>query len=210
MAFDKIAAPQIAKAIINAKGGPTKFNNYRVIMPTLFVGGDAISMDVLCRGATLPGRTIATIDRRTNMKPFATPVGYINTPVDMVFTETNDHTISHYFKYWMDSIVNPDTYEVAWRDQITKDILIMSNDNAGVPAYICKLRNAFPKFKNQIDLADTAQDTVVEIRVQIEYEDYEILDSNAIAGAMDFVRALRTGSVQLPTNVIRTATEGLF
>lgn len=207
---DRLAAPDIARSIINAKGGPTKLSTYRVIMPTLSVGGDAISMDVLCRGATLPGRTINVAERRTNMKPIETPIGFINTPVDMVFTETNDHTASHYFDTWLNQIIDPNTYQVAWRDDIVRDILIMSNDNSGVPGYICKLKNAYPKFKNQIDLSDASSDTVTELRVQIAYEDYEIIDSPLISGAQDFVRSLRTGSVQLPTNVIRLATEGLF
>ena len=207
---DRLAAPEIAQSIINAKGGPTKLSTYRVIMPTLSVGGDAISMDVLCRGATLPGKTLNTVERRTNMKPIETPVGFINAPVDMVFTETNDHTASHYIDAWMNQIIDPDTYQLAWRDDFTRDILIMSNDNSGVPGYICKLKNAYPKFKNQIDFADTSQDTLAELRVQFSYEDYEIIDSPAIASMMDFARNLRTGSVQLPTNVIRLASEGLF
>ena len=207
--LDKLAAPSFAKAIIDLKGGPTTLNSYRIIMPTLFVGGDAISMDILCRGVTLPGRTINVMERRHHMKPIETPIGYINTPIDLVFTETNDHTVSHYFDIWLDSIVDPDTYEVAWRDDIVKDIIIMSNDKSGIPGYIVKLKNAFPKFKNQVDLADTSTDAVAEIRVQMAYEDYEVVDSNLIASATDFTRALRTGSVPLPTNIIRRATEGL-
>lgn len=207
---DRLAAPEIAKSIINAKGGPTRLTTYRVIMPTLSIGGDAISMDVLCRGATLPGKTINTAERRTNMKPIEAPVGFINTPVDMVFTETNDHTASNYIDNWMGQIIDPQTYQIAWRDDFTRDILIMSNDESGVPGYICKLKNAYPKFKNQIDFSDNSTDSLAELRVQFAYEDYEIIGGLGIGGAMDFVRALRTGSVQLPTNVIRLATEGLF
>lgn len=208
--IDKLAAPDIAKAIINVKGGPTKLNKYRIILPTMFVGGDAISMDILCRGATLPGRSVNVMERRTNMKPIETPMGYINTPVDLVFTETNDHTVNHYFNIWMDRTVNPDTYEVAWRDNCVEDVLIMSNDDSGIPGYIVKLKSCFPKVKNQIDLADTSADSVVEVRVQLAYEDYEVIDGGLLAGATDFARALRTGSIPLPTNTIRRATEGLF
>jgi hypothetical protein len=208
--LDKLAAPSFAKSIVNLKGGPARLNAYRVILPTQSIGGDAISMDVLCRGATLPGRSINTVARRTNMKEIQTPIGYVNTPIDMVFTETNDHTVKHYFDKWLDKIVNPRTYEVAWRDDITEDILIMSNDQSGIPGYICKLRNAYPKTKTQIDLSDNASDSIMEVRIQLEYEDYEIIDSPLIGGAMDFAKSLRTGSVQLPTNIIRAATEGLF
>ena len=207
---DRLAAPDIAQSIINAKGGPTRLTTYRVVMPTLSIGGDAISMDVLCRGVTLPGKTINTVERRTHMKPVDVPIGYTTTPVDFVFTETNDHTASHYIDKWLDQIVNPNNYSIAWRSDIVRDILIMSNDDSGVPGYICKLKNAYPKFKNQMDLSDLSPDSLAELRVQFAYEDYEIIDSPLIAGATDLVRALRTGSVQLPTNVIRLATEGLF
>jgi len=200
--------PDFAHTIIAAKGGIAKLNKYRILLPTMSVGEDAISMDVLCRRATLPGRSITTVPRRVNMKSFETPTGYINTPVDMAFTESNDHTVSRYFDRWMNSAVDPVTYAVAYRKDLVRDIYIMATNDSGVPTYIVKLRGAFPKVKTQIDLSDNSENSVVEIQIQIEYEDYEVMESALLSGGIDLLRAVQGGS--FPSNVIRDLTRGLF
>lgn len=204
-----LAAPEIARSIITAKGGPSQLNKYRVIMPSLFIGGDAISMDVLCRGASLPGRTNNVINRQTNFKMMEMPAGYENTPFDLQFTETNDHTVNHYFNTWMNAVTNPDTYEVAWRDDIVRDIIVMSNDGNDIPNYVCRIKNAYPKFKNPVELSDTSNDTVMEVRVQFAYEDFEIIDSIGISGISDLVRSVKAGRILIPSNLARQATQRL-
>lgn len=204
----KILGPDFARAIINSQGGVARLNRYRVIMPTLFIGGDAITLDVLCRSVTIPGRTITTQQRRVNMKIVEVPNGYINTPVDMIFTETNAFTVSRYLDMWMGRIVNPDTYEVEYRDNIMRDIIVMSTDLNGIPQYITILRNAYPKVKTQIDLSDSAENTAAEVRVQFEYEDYFVYESPLLSAVQDGINMLRSGRPTLPTNLIRGLTGG--
>ncbi len=73
--------PDFASSIINAKGGPSRLNKYRIILPTRFIGGDAVTMDVLCRSATLPGKAITSSPRKVNMKEVQMPTGYTVDPV---------------------------------------------------------------------------------------------------------------------------------
>jgi hypothetical protein len=201
--------PGFAKAILDSHGGPARLNNYRVVLPSFFLGGDAITLDTLCRSATLPGRSITTVARRTNMKEIQVPTGYVNTPVDMIFTETTDFTVSRYLDNWMGRMVDSKSYEVAYRDDIMRDILIMSTDRSGVPQYVCVLQNAMIKTKTQINLSDAANDTPAEVNIIIEYEDFEVIESPTLGGIQDGIRMLRSGSFRLPTNLLRGLTSNI-
>lgn len=171
--------PRVAKSILTKHGGPARLNRYRVIMPTLQSANDSLTLDVLCRSMTLPGRTLNTAVRRTNMKEIQVASGYTNTAVDLQFTETADFAISRYFDAWMAKAVNPTTYDVAYHDDVVQDVLVMSTDDGGAPKYVCRLRNAFVKTKTQVDMNDPTMDTNVELRVTLEYEDFEILSDAA-------------------------------
>lgn len=197
-------SPNILKTLIEAQGGVSKLNRYRVIMPTFFIGGDAITLDVQCRSATIPGRSINTVVRRTNMKEIQTPAGYSNTPVDFIFTESNNFNVSRYLDEWMGRVVNPETYEVEYRENVVRDIMVMSTDASGVPQYVCILRNAFPKTKAQIDMSDNNESVATEVRATFEYEDYEIVDNPLLSGVQDGIRSLRAGKLKLPTNLMRS------
>jgi len=203
-----LIGPDFAKSIINSQGGVARLNKYRVIMPTLFIGGDAITLDVLCRSATIPGRSITTQQRRTNMKIVEVPNGYINTPVDMIFTETAAYSVSRYLDQWMNRVVDPETFQIEYRDNIVRDILVMSTDTMGIPQYIVILQNAWPKVKTQIDLSDEAENALVSVRAQFEYEDYVIYDNPTLSAVQDGIAMLKSGSFRLPTNLIRQISGG--
>lgn len=199
----KPIGPDLFRSIVESQGGISKLNRYRVVMPTFFLGGDAITLDALCRSASIPGRTINTGIRRTNMKEIPTPLGYSNTQVDMIFTETTNFNVSRYVDEWMNKVVSDKTYEVGYREDIVRDILIMSTDEGGIPQYIVVLKNAFPKTKAQIDMSDNNENVSTEIRVAFEYEDYEIVNNPAIDGVQDGIRSLRAGTFKMPMNLIR-------
>lgn len=204
----KLMGPDFARTIINSQGGIARLNRYRVVMPTLFIGGDAISLDVLCRSVTIPGRTLTTQQRRVNMRIVEVPNGYTNTPVDMIFTETNAFNVSRYIDTWMGRVVNPNTYEIDYRDNITRDILVMSTDTNGIPQYITVLQNAYPKVKTQIDMSDETDNTAASVRVQFEYEDFYVYENPLLSAVQDGINMLRSGRLNLPTNLIRGLSGG--
>lgn len=201
--------PSIAKSIINFNGGVAKENKYRVVMPTLFLGGDAITMDVLCRATGLPGKTITTIDKKTNMKSIKLPTGYETDDVEMTFTELANRNVTRYFDIWLDRVVNKGTYDIAYKDDIVRDILIMSTDDNGIPNYICTLKNSFPLLKSTIPLSDRSQDAVSDVSVTFSYEDYEVHDSTLLNGISDISRQITANRFVAPTNIIRGITTGL-
>lgn len=206
MSLSNFSGPSFAKSLIDAKGGISKANHYRVLLPTLFIGGDALSMDILCRSTNMPSRNITTAPRKTNMKSIEMPTGYVNGQVDMAFTETTDQTASFYFDLWQNTVIDPETYEVAYRLDVVKDVLIMSNDDKGLPSYICVLKNAFPKLRSPTDHSDNTENTAKEVRVTFEYEDYEVIDSLEFSAFRDLARSIGAGKIKIPTNILRNVT----
>jgi len=201
--------PKIAKSIINFNGGVAKENKYRVVMPTLFIGGDAITMDVLCRSTSLPGKVIATADRKTNMKKIAVPTGYEVADIEITFTEPANRNVSRYFDIWLDRIVDKKNYNIAYKDDIVRDILVMSTDDNGIPNYIVTLRNAFPVIKTPIPLTDKSENAISEVSVTFSYEDFKVHDSTLLSGASDLSRQISANSFVVPTNILRGITSGI-
>lgn len=201
--------PGLAKSIYQFNGGVAKENKYRVILPTLFIGGDIIQLDVLCRATSLPGKAIKTTERKTNMKTYQVPSGYEVDDVEMTFTEVNNRNVSRYFDIWLERIVNQDSYEIAYKDDIVRDILVMSTDYNGVPNYICTLKSAFPTLRTAIPLSDQSPDTETEISVTFTYDDYIIHDNTILNGLSDLSRQIRSNSFVVPTNLLRGLTNGI-
>jgi len=205
-----VLSPSFAKSILTAHGGPARYNKYRVIMPTLFIGGDSLTLDTLCRTATLPSRAIDTTKRKVNMKIIQVPSGYTNGTVDFTFTETSDGMVSRYLDEWMGRIVSEKTYDIAYKVDVVRDIIIMRTDNDGLPTYTCILRNAFPKLKSQIDMSDTNNNTAIELRATFEYDDFHIIDNPLVDGLSDIKRTLKSGKFKIPTNLIANLSRNIF
>jgi len=201
--------PRVAKSVINFNGGVARENKYRVVLPTLFIGGDIFTMDVLCRATSLPGKIISTVERKTNMKKTLVPAGYETDEVEMVFTETANRNISRYFDIWQDRIVEKNNLTVAYKNDVVRDILIMSTDDNGVPSYIVTLKNAFPILKSAVPLTDKSQNVISEVSVNFAYDDYTVHDSTLLAGISDLSRQISSNGFVVPTNILRRITTGI-
>jgi len=169
------------RARIAQHGGFAKLNKYRVILPPMLgLNGvaDMQTLDILCRSVTLPGKAITSIARKTNMKEFQIGSGYTVDTVNVRFTETSDYFISRYLDAWQSLIVNSSTYEVAYRSEYARDVVIIALDDAGRPIYVVTLLNAFPKSKILVDMSDFSANTLTEVGAIFEYEDFYIGTAN--------------------------------
>ena len=145
-------------------------NKYRIIMPDIgnVRGSD---LNVLCRSVMMPGKNITTAPRRTAMREIEISTGYNVEPVSMIFTETMKSTVKKYFDGWMNAIVNPITHEVAYHNDVARDIHIYRQGRSGVNQTVVTLIQAIPKTIGSITLTDKGGMEVVEYEVQFVYKD---------------------------------------
>ena len=167
--------PGLIKAVINKAGGVARTNKYRVLFPRLNKSAYSLALDVLCSATGLPGKNITTVPRRTSMKEIQTPTGYTLEPVEMTFTELENNVIMDYFEEWMDSIVDPVTHAVAYRHDISKEVIVWRLGVDGKMKHGFALKRAFPKARPTVVLGDEQSDEIMKIQIQMEYEDYEVL-----------------------------------
>lgn len=98
------------KSLLSAERGFASSNMYRVLLPSLQgrrkMDGTVISnyspenINLLCKGSSLPGRQILTLDRQIGMTNTKVAYGYAVTELDLSFACTNSYLIRRYFEDW--------------------------------------------------------------------------------------------------------------
>ena len=76
------------------------------------------------------------------------------------------------FDRWTSLVIDPETYQVAYRKEFVTDVTIQQLNQQNVPIYGVKLKNAFPVTVNTIELSNTSAETQ-KLNVTMTYEDYE-------------------------------------
>jgi len=154
-------------------------------------------MFLLCDSVQLPGRRIATMERRTTHKAIKKPYSYLVDEVTFTFTLTNDYYIKKYFDSWQDMIVSGSDKGIAYKDTYTTDIVIqqMGSGNDFIPAYGVKLINAFPISVGTIDLSNQSENDVVKVTITVGFDDWK--DESLLDSAMSVIdqgKKLLTGT----------------
>jgi len=143
---------------------------------------DPRDMFLLCDSVQLPGKRIATMEKRITHKAVKKPYSYMVDEVTFSFILTNDYYIKKYFDSWQNMIVSPDDLGIAYKDTYTTDIVIqqMSTGNDFIPAYGVKLINAFPIAVNAIDLSNQSASDALRVTITVGFDDWTeegLLDS---------------------------------
>jgi len=135
---------------------------------------DPRDIAILCESCSLPGRQIQTLEHqnRNYRQSVKEPQGYFNEDVNFVFHLTNDYHMKKVFNRWLDLIIDPETYQVAYKNEFVSDVTIQQLNQQNVPVYGVKLKNAFPVTVNTIELNNSSTETQ-KLNVTLTYEDYE-------------------------------------
>ena len=151
---------------------------------------DPRDIAILCESCSLPGRQIQTLDHqnRNYRQSVKEPQGYFNEDVSFVFHLTNDYHMKKVFDRWLDLIINPETYQVAYKNEFVSDVTIQQLNQQNVPVYGVKLKNAFPVTMNAIELNNSSTETQ-KLNVTLTYEDYETEGSiaSSIGGVKNII-----------------------
>ena len=184
------------KALISKKGGLAKANRFRVIftphVQTLFnldgqqvissvISGnftarnlinDPRDINLLCDAVSIPGKQISTLDYQAEKQSIKIPYGYIHDDISLSFLLTNDFYMKTVFDTWINSIINMETYTVAYKKDITCDVIIQQLDEKNTPIYGVKLEGAFPTTINELVLSNESSDTIQKLNVSFSYDRY--------------------------------------
>jgi hypothetical protein len=185
------------KSTISKKGGIARANRFRVIftppktsllnlnLETII--SSAISgnfsaknlinnprdIDMLCDSVSIPGKQISTIDYQSHKQSIKIPYGTIHDDVSLSFILTNDYYMKTVFDNWINNIVDSDTYTVAYKKDITTDVIIQQLDEQNTPIYGVKLEGAFPTTMNEIVLSNESENTIQKLNVSFSYDRYK-------------------------------------
>jgi T4-like virus tail tube protein gp19 len=121
-----------------------------------------------CEASQLPGRTLATADRKTYGPVEKVP--YISTynDIDLTFLIEGNMNEKYLFDAWLD-YVNPNTTNnFNYKSDYSASIIINQYDVANELTYSVELVDAWPTSINQLDL-DWSSDAVHKLNVTFSY-----------------------------------------
>jgi|TARA_B110000858_G_scaffold157614_1_gene180415 hypothetical protein len=184
------------KATISKKGGLARANRFRVIFtpptqsllnlnPQTIISSvisgnfsaknlinDPRDIDILCDSVSIPGRQISTIDYAAEKQSVKIPYGELHDDITCTFLLTNDYYMKTVFDSWIGSIVDMDQYSLAYKKDITTDVIIQQLDEENTPIYGVKLEGAFPTTVNDIELSNESENTIQKLGVSFSYDKY--------------------------------------
>jgi hypothetical protein len=155
-------------------------------------------LNVLCRGASLPGKQILTADRKVGMINEKIAYGYGVGDLSLTFYMLNDYSVKNYFDAWFDLIID-DGFSadgkktaqiVKYKDEYAKSIKIhqLRKPQIGFSAslgpitgnigfgggsvYTVELFEAFPTTVNEITFTNDL-DGIIEMTVSLSYTNWK-------------------------------------
>lgn len=196
------------KATISKKGGLSQANRFNVMFtppqgsllnsdPATLIGGlasggglsnivnDPRDISLLAESVNLPSSQITTLDHIAEKQSVKIPYAVIQEEVTMTFLLTNDYYIKNMFDKWGQSIIDLETYRVAYKKDIVTDVVIQQLNKQNIPIYGVKLENAFPTTIGGVALSNESADTPNKLTVTFSYDKYVVEDglTSAISGA---------------------------
>jgi hypothetical protein len=184
------------KATISKKGGLARGNRFNVIFtppkqsllnlnPETIISSaisgnfsarnlinDPRDINVLCSSVAIPGRQISTLDYQAEKQTIKIPYGELHDDITCTFLLTNDYYMKTVFDSWVGSIVDMDQYAVAYKRDITTDVIIQQLDEQNTPVYGVRLEGAFPTTIADIELSNDNENTVQSLSVSFSYDKY--------------------------------------
>ena len=182
------------KSLVSKKGGLAKANRFNVMFTppdtSLFninlqgiiqaaisdnfnaknLVNDPRDISLLCDSVAIPGKQITTFDYQTIRQSVKIPYGTVHDDVELSFLLTNDYHMKTIFDKWINSIVDTDKYCVAYKKDITCDVIIQQLDEQDTPIYGVKLEGAFPVSMSNIELSNQSENTVQRLNVSFSYD----------------------------------------
>lgn len=164
------------RSSISRRGGLAKSNRFLVDLPSAFAQGTGLlpsDLNLYCKRVNMPGKQILSVDRRIGATFQKVGYGYGSNDVQMAFHLTNGLDYKTYFENWQQAAV--DTLEgsawhgPAYKNEYVRDVNIHQLDVNEEIKHSIKLIEAYPTTVNQIDFLDDAENTIMELTVELSF-----------------------------------------
>lgn len=164
-------------AAAKAHSGFSKANRFSVVITGPASLGDYASdlVEYMAESATLPGRTIATIDHQDAFEGNKRPYTFIDDDVSVTFLLTDDYLLKLFFDDWQKTVFDSETYTLGYKNEFVGTIEIYQLDNNHEKVYGTKLINAFPITTSAVELATGSENTVSRFTVTFAYDRFETI-----------------------------------
>lgn len=142
--------------------------------------GTSRNLKFRCENAEIPGKTLATTERKIGSSPIEKQPYLTNyTEMELQFIVSDDMSERIFFEGWMEAI-NPTTnYNFKYKSDYAVDVTINQYNLANELSYTVVLREAFPIAINQMDL-DWSSDSYHKLTVVMAYTEWYNNTSSAI------------------------------
>lgn len=167
------------KGLFSDRNGPALGNRYRVFLEPPTDISDIRTLDLLCDGATLPGRSITTIDYQAQKQSIKIPIGFTNEDVTLTFILTGDYYAKNVFDGWLDKILDFTAYRAKYLADHVCDVEIYQmgkGEKEDEEVYGIRLLNAYPTNVSSIVLENSAENTIQRMTVTLAYENFEVIE----------------------------------
>lgn len=131
---------------------------------------NAKQLQMRCEAAELPGRTLATADRKIGSNPVQ-KYPYLSTynDVNLTFVVSDDMSEKIFFDTWME-VINPSmNFNFKYRSDYSVDLSIYQYDVKNDVTYVSTLIDAYPLSVNQLDVDWSSMDSHHKLNVVFAY-----------------------------------------
>jgi len=177
---------ELIKSKVSAKQGLARSNLFAITLPSIDGLSGVEELNVLCRDVTLPGRQLLSNERQIGATLEKVAYGYAVQDVSATFLCLNDYYVRKYFETWQGLVVNPDTFELGYKNEYSKDITIHQlqkpeyeisgtsflNAPKSAQVYGVKLQKAYPTTMTDVQF-NNELDGIVELNVQFSYRNWK-------------------------------------
>lgn len=149
---------------VNSFGGLQKTNRFYVeVFSPKWTSDTMDRLKFLCEAAELPGKTIMTNDAKIYGPSYKVATGTVFNEITLTFLCSNDMREKLQFDLWMNSVQNPRTFNMAYRDEYVGTVSIISLSET--PEIQDAAAAAAANAGNPMSLIDKIPSNVVDLTV---------------------------------------------
>lgn len=136
---------------------------------------------LLCESTNFPALNIAVKTQRIIGPAYQRPVlsEYGGEGLSFTFHVDREMTVKRLFDAWMQTIVNPETFTVAFPESYVCDVTINQLDESNNVSYAVVLEDAFPRAMNLMDLNNSSQNQTHRLTVMFAYRKWRTVGLSA-------------------------------
>lgn len=160
-----------------------RVNRFEVLIntPPNFSPTDSRQVSLYCEVSNFPPLSLSVKPFRIFGPAYQRPVfsDYGGDGMSMTFHADRDMTIKRFFDDWVETIVDKNSFEVAYQSEYTTTILVRQLDEQNNITYEIELIEAFPRSITLMELNNSAQNQSHRINVIFGYRYWRRTDSLA-------------------------------